>query len=268
MTDSAGLRVAVLGFGAIGARVSAALHAQDISGASLSGVISSTPARARASGYRTFSLDDALEVSDLVVECATVQTLRQTGPGIIRRGVDLLPASLGALADPELRHELIDRGPGRCFLTAGAIGGLDVLGAAAANGGLDRVKLTSTKRAATLAQPWMSEREANRLLHADQAYSLFSGSVSEAIERFPASLNVGAALATATGMWEQLRIELVADPHTALTHHRIEAEGSSGEYDFSIMNRPLPESPASSAVVSAALLRGVSRIARPSGMFL
>ncbi len=266
MDTSRVLRVAVLGFGAIGARVSAALASAQVPGAALAGVITRSPERVAA--HRVLSLADAPSECDLVVECANVATLRAAGPGIVAAGIDLLPASLGALADPELRARLLEAGPGRCFLTAGAIGGIDLLGAAARDGGLDSISLTSTKRAATLVQPWMPAELVQQLQHSREAFTLFAGSVSEAIEQFPASLNVCVALAVATGMWDETRVRLVADPAATLTNHRVRASGPSGDYDFSITNKPLPDSPRSSGVVSAALLRGVGSIARPSGSFV
>lgn len=268
MDESRNLRVAVLGYGAIGARVSASLGSEEIPGAILAGIITSSPERATSRGYRVITVEEALTESDLVVECATGERLRALGPQLIQGGVDVLPASLGALADPELRQALIEAGPGRCYLTAGAIGGLDILGAAAANGGLDNISLTSAKLAPTLVQPWMSSERAEQLRNCVESFTLFDGGVQEAIELFPASLNVGVALAVATNMWDEVRVRLIADPRAMLTHHRVQAAGKSGEYDFSITNKPLPDSPTSSAVVSAALLRGVSRIARPSGMFV
>ncbi len=268
MGTSRVLRVAVLGFGAIGARVASALASARVPGSVLAGVITRSPERVAPYGYPVIARADAPVACDLVVECAGVATLRDAGPGLIAAGVDLLPASLGALADPRLRTQLLDSGPGRCFLTAGAIGGLELLQAAARDGGLDTVSLTSTKLASTLAQPWMPPELVQRLNDAQEAFTLFEGSVSEAIERFPTSLNIGVALAAATGMWSETLVRLVADPGARLTNHRIRASGPSGDYDFSITNKPLPDSPRSSAVVSAALLRGVSSIARPSGSFV
>ena len=262
------LRVAVLGYGAIGARVAGAIARAEIPGASLVGVIVRSRANAEADGIRPLSLEEALAESDLIIECATGEALRAAGPQIIAAGVSLLPASLGVLADPDLRAQIIDSGPGRCYLTAGAIGGLDLLGAAARDGGLDTVTLTSTKCAGTLVQPWMTVAEATRLRNAEGAFTLFEGSVRDAIERFPASLNVSVALAAATDLWDTVRVRLVADPVAKLTSHRITASGPAGEYDFLISNKPLAASPTSSSVVSAALLRGVAQISRPSGMFV
>lgn len=268
MGSARGLRVAVLGYGAIGSRVAGALARAEVPGATLSGVIARTPAKAESAGFRIFALETALRESDLIVECATGAALRAHGPRIIAEGVSLLPASLGVLSDPDLRAQLIDNGPGRCYLTSGAVGGLDLLAAAAMDDGLDTVSLTSTKRARSLVQPWMSEEERERLREATHAFTLFDGTVHEAIELFPASLNVAVALAAATELWDTVRVRLIADPAASLTTHRIEAAGAAGEYEFSIVNKPLADSPTSSAVVSSALLRGISRIARPSGAFV
>ncbi len=228
MGESRTIRVAVLGYGAIGARVSKSLDSGEVAGAILAGIITSSPERAASRGYRVITVHEALTDCDLVVECATGARLRSLGPKLIQGGVDLLPASLGALAEPNLRKAIMEAGPGRCYLTAGAIGGLDILGAAAANHGLDSVSLTSTKLASTLVQPWMSHEQAERLRNTDKPFALFDGSVQEAIKLFPASLNVGVAIAAATGMWEEVRVQLVADPRAILTNHRIRASGSSG----------------------------------------
>ena len=114
----------------------------------------------------------------------------------------------------------------------------------------------------------MTSELVHRLHDSSEAFTVFEGAVEEAIRLFPASLNVGVALAAATGMWGGTLVRLIADPAATLTNHRVRASGRSGDYDFSITNKPLPDSPQSSAVVSAALLNGVSSIARPSGSFV
>lgn len=57
---------------------------------------------------------------------------RDIGSRVVVAGKNLLLVSVGALADPELSGALLARGPGRTFISSGAIGGLDILAAAAA----------------------------------------------------------------------------------------------------------------------------------------
>ena len=156
---------------------------------------------------------------------------------------------------------------GVLYLTAGAIGGLDLLGAAACDGGLTSASLTSTKTASTLVQPWMDAAASASLRAATAPVTVFRGTVAEAARLFPSSLNVAAALAHATGLWDELTVTLIGDPATPHTTHHITADGPSGSYRFEIANHPLPDNPASSGLVSAALLRDIRAIAHPHGTF-
>lgn len=146
------------------------------------------------------SWPDALGEADLVVECAGVTPAGQYGPAVIGAGTDLVLTSVGALADPDIARQLL-AGPGRLWVTSGAIGGFDVLGAAADAGGLDDVRIRTTKLPASLLRPWMSEAELDELSAlrpGDEPVTVFSGGPAEAIERFPANVNVAVGLAWAT----------------------------------------------------------------------
>lgn len=270
MTEKSSLAVAVLGYGAIGARVAAGLHGGSAPGAHLTSVIVRDTApkgegRAAADGFAELTLDEALEGADLIVECAGGAAVRELGPRIIASGTDLLVVSVGAVADAALRHQLVDGGPGRTFFSTGAIGGLDLLAAASIGGGLDSATITSRKLPGSIVQPWMPDEQADALRAATEPVTVFEGTVAEAIALFPASLNVAVALAQATGLWQETRVRLVGDPAATLTKHEIIAAGAAGEYAFHVLNHPLRDNPASSAVVSQALLKGVAALARPSG---
>lgn len=258
------LEVTVVGAGAIGSTVARALAAGEVAGARLRGVVVRRPETAEQHGLAAVSLDEALAGGDLLVECAGVAAVADLGPRAIAAGNDVLITSVGALADTELRALLLG-GPGQLSVTSGAIGGLDLLTAASRAGGLDSIRLTTAKAPATVVQPWMDARLRERVLDATEAVEAFSGTVAEAIERFPASLNVAVALAHATGMWDAVTVTMVADPRAELTTHRIEARGRAGEYDFTIRNRPHPDNPATSGIVPQAVLAGIARLARPGG---
>lgn len=262
------LRVSLLGYGAIGQQVADALGTGELAGAELAGIITRTPGRAAARGHRELAFDEALELSDLVVECAGIAAAMEHGPRVVASGTDLFIVSVGVLAHPTLRKTLLHDGPGRSYLTAGAIGGLDLLAAVAANGGLASATLTTTKTATSLIQPWMNPATIARLNTGTDAATVFEGTVTEAIERFPSSLNVAVALAAATGLWDQTRVRLVADPRATMTIHRIEAAGTAGEYEFTIRNHPLESNLRTSGAVPAAVLHGIRSLLRPSGTFL
>lgn len=257
------MRVAVIGMGAIGTRVARALAHGQIPGLELLGVMVRRPGTVLP--HNELTLETVRTDADLVVECAGRAAAEEIGPQIVRAGNDLLLVSVGALASADLRQTLLERGPGRTFVSTGAIGGLDLLTAASRSGGLDHAELTTRKLPRALIQPWMTEGQQQELLETEQQVTIFDGNVALAAERFPASLNVAAALAHATGLWEETTVRLVADPEAELTHHEITARGNSGTYRFSIENRPAPDNPATSGVVADAVLTGLASLTGQSG---
>ncbi|RBY87354.1 aspartate dehydrogenase domain-containing protein [Blastococcus sp. TF02A-26] len=258
-----GLRVALLGHGAIGRVVARELLRGGVDGATLVGVVTRSPDDPGLPVPR-LGLDEALAACDVVVECAGPDALLEVVEPVLAAGRDLVVSSIAALLDPRLAGRLDELGPGRLRCTHGALGGLDLLASAAAVGGLDRAVLRTTKKPAALVQPWMDEAEARRVRDAAEDVLVFAGTPAEASRLFPQSLNVAAALALAVGDPDVVRVELHADPAADLTTHRIEAEGPQGSYVFQVQNKPSPDNPRTSAVVPYSILRTLSGLtARP-----
>lgn len=246
------LRVALLGHGAIGTVVARELRAGAVAGATLVALVNRSPVPAPPAPQT--SLAEAIENCDVVVECAGAAALRAAAEPVLSAGRDLVATSTGALLDPDLRGRLGRLGPGRLRCTPGAIGGLDLLAAVAAEP-LDEVVLTTTKRPAALVQPWMGDAERARLESATGATTVFRGTSAEAARLFPQVLNVAGTLALAVGDPDAVVVQLRADPDAALTTHRIEARGRQGRYLFQMENRPSDDNPRTSAVVPYALLQ-------------
>jgi aspartate dehydrogenase len=274
------LRVGLLGHGAIGSNVADALRRGVVPGAVLGGVLTrgrtAAPAAVR-------DLPDLLASADVVVEAAGQRALREHGPAVLAAGRDLLAVSVGALADEAFFRELTrpagaarpDRAAdaahsdrpagaarsGRLLICPGALGGLDVVRAAALAGPLASVRLTSSKAPASLVQPWMDERTAERLRSlrpGDDPVTVFDGDAREAAARFPRNANVAATLALAAGDRTTVRVRLVAAPDARLTRHVVEFTGQLGEYRFELANLPDPGNPATSGLVAPAVLRSLA----------
>lgn len=242
--------VGLVGHGAIGAAVAAALRRGDVAGHTLSGILT------RAGGTRDAvdSLSELLARSDVVVEAAGHAALAAHGPATVAAGRTLVVVSAGALVDDDLRARLAG-GPGAVRVPSGAVGGLDALRAAHLAGGLDSVRLTTTKPAATLVQPWMTAELQHRLRGNGPPIEVFEGPAAEAAQRFPRSLNVAATLALATLGLERTRVRLVGDPAATGNEHVIEASGTAGDYRFVLRNRPAPENPNTSRLTALSVLR-------------
>ncbi|MER7011594.1 aspartate dehydrogenase domain-containing protein [Saccharopolyspora sp. NPDC000359] len=259
------MKVVILGCGAIGGVVARAVRDGEVPGAELVGVVHAGPTDPPDLPVLDFEV--AAEQADLVVECAGQRALAELGPPVVASGADLLVVSVGALADEALLAKLRDTGPGALHLCSGAVGGLDVLTAAARSGGLSSVRIATTKKAPTLVQGWMDAEQQERIRTTTEPVELMRGPARAVTAAFPASANVAASVALAVGDWDLVEATVVADPNAPLTSHVITAEGASGDYRFEIGNHPSPGNPATSGVVPHAVLAAVARLARPTGAF-
>ncbi len=254
------MRVAVLGWGAIGRAVGLALADGQVDGAELCAV-------AAASGAEDCPVpvvepEHLADDAELVVEAAGQEALAAHGETYLRAGARLLVVSVGALVDAELLARLERVGGDHLLLTSGAIGGLDILRAARRGGPIDRVTLTTTKQPASLIQDWMDEEMAEQLRAGQAIVTTFDGPAADAVTRFPQSVNVAATLALTAGSWDLVRVRVVADPSVEVNRHDIEIVGATGRYRFTIENRPSADNPKTSGIVPHAVLDGIAAAAR------
>lgn len=194
---------------------------------------------------------------DLVIECAGHAALAANGAAVLRGAVDLLVASVGALAEPSLEaalREAARQSGARIRIPSGALGGLDVLGAAKL-AGLDVVTYISNK--APRAWKGTAAEDMVDLDRLSQPAVFFTGNAREAALRFPQNANVAAAVALAGAGFERTRVELTADPAATGNRHRIHASGAFGEIDVAILGKTLPENPKTSMLAPYSLVRSV-----------
>lgn len=251
-------RVAVLGRGAAGGPVIEALDEERIPGAVLVAVADSR-------GFQdhdgiALTVEQLADRADLVVEAAGRQALTALGPKLVAAGLDLLVLSIGALADRPTRAALT-AGPGRLYVSTGAIGGLDVIRALADAGELERITITSTKPPRTLVQDWMDQAERRALLDATARFEVMRGTPQQIATAFPRSANVAMAVAVAAGSAPLVEAAMFADPACPTPTHEISVVSRAGEYHFELRNQPSPDNPATSRLVPLAVIRALHDLA-------
>ena len=164
----------------------------------------------------------------IVVECASASALAEHGPAILAAGIDLIPLSLTALADPDVEQRLLaaaEAGPGRLEIAPGAIGTLDLL-ATAREEGLRRVVYRQVKS----PEMWQLT-PASRLTDLATVRGrrvFFKGSVREVARRLPNNLNTSVGVALAGLGLDATEVELVADPEISETAHELEVHAAPG----------------------------------------
>ena len=173
----------------------------------------------------------------LVVECASPVALRAFGPRVLDANLDLLMLSSGALADGAFFRTLSGLAASknrRLMVPSGALGGIDAIRAVREL--LDEVTLTTIKPPRALSgapgfKAWEGQELAGPTV-------VFEGNALEAIEMFPANVNVGVTLSLAGLGPERTKIKVVADPGSRDNVHEVYARGSFGVFRFRLENKP------------------------------
>lgn len=213
------------------------------------------------------SLEDMLDAGPgLVVECAGHSAVAAYGASILGRGTDLVVASVGALAAPEVEDALTsaaaEPGAGRLILPIGAIGGLDLLSTLAEAGGLE---VAYTGRKPPGAWKGSEAEKAVDLDGLDAATTFFSGTARGAARSYPKNANVVAALALAGAGFEATRVDLVADPGAEGNTHSYEVRSPLCSYSMRILAAPSPDNPRTSATTVWSILHEVRKAAERRG---
>jgi aspartate dehydrogenase len=255
--------VGLIGCGGIAQDVVAALRASPANGVSIVGALA-RPGRGEEARAKFCEIDivetlDALLARKpaIVAEVAGQAAVVEHGENVLRKGIDCLVISVGALADPALLARLKSAahdGNSRILLPAGAIGGIDAI-AAMRVAGLTSVRYRSRKPPAA----WRGSRaehvvELDKLTHRTV---LYKGSAGEAALLYPQNANVAAAVALAGLGFDATEVELVADPDAPGNVHEIEAEGAAGRFAIQLQGKPSRSNPKTSALAAMSVARAL-----------
>jgi aspartate dehydrogenase len=168
----------------------------------------------------------------VAIECASAQALIEYGPALLAAGIDLVPLSLSALADPDVERRLMaaaKTGPGRLEIAPGGIGTLDLL-ATAREEGLRRVVYRQLKSPA-MWQLTPAARLVDKLgdwAAIDRRHVFFQGSVRDVARRLPDNINSSVAVALAGLGLDATEVELIADPAISETAYELEIHAAAG----------------------------------------
>jgi aspartate dehydrogenase len=255
------LRIALIGYGAIGAVVHRELAQQHASAAQVVAVLVRHAARLAdtpAAPLAVTTLDGLLAAKpDLVIECAGHAAVDAHAAAVLAAGIDLMLVSVGSLSDPEREQRLVEaarHADRQLLLPAGAIGGIDWL-AAARLAGLTQVTYRSRKPPRAWAgSPAEAVLDLANLKHAT---AFFRGTAREAAHLYPKNANVAATVALATLGLDATQVELVADPDAAGNLHEIDATGSAGSISVRIDGKPDPDNPRTSMLTAYSVVRAI-----------
>lgn len=254
-------RIALIGYGAIGAAVHHLLQQHAAGDVEVVAILVRDPARVAAQAPEAAplllgQLDAVLaRRPSLVVECAGHAAVDAHAAKVLQAGMDLMLVSVGALANLEREQVLLASARAaqrRLILPAGAIGGIDWL-VAARSAGLHQVTYRSRKPPSA----WLGSTAEQRLDLAalTTATPFFQGSAREAALQYPRNANVAATVALATLGFDQTQVEMVADPQVTANIHEVDAVSEGGRMTLRLEGVPDPHNPRSSVMTAHSVVR-------------
>ncbi|SEW46057.1 aspartate dehydrogenase [Cognatiyoonia koreensis] len=257
------MKIAIIGHGAIARFVRGALAGCDVT--EVAEIVRPGKENVTRDPPLVSSIADVSTDCALIVDCGGHGALRAHGAQALRRGMNVLTVSLGALADRDLMALLrnaADSGGARLQIASGAIGGLDALRAARA-GRLDTVTYIGRKPPAG----WIGSPAEKVLdLHNIREPSVhFEGTAREAALTYPKNANVAAAVALAGRGFDATTVQLIADPTVAQNLHEVRAAGAFGSLTFTISGHGLPANPKSSALAAMSIVNAILERQSPIG---
>jgi aspartate dehydrogenase len=255
------LTVSIIGCGNIGSELAYFLDTDkrftlsavnDVNDGSLQTLLSKIKSKPRI-----VSLHEAISKSDLIIEAANKEVVKEllNSAALDRAGKKLLVLSTAGLTEnfselPKLKHCKV-------YVPEGAIAGLNAIKACAGN--IHSLELKTTKPAASLQNAPFIKKNKMALADLKQKTKIFEGSLKEAIQGFPQNINVAAGLYLAS-QFDDLKIQIIADPKTKFNTHEVKCKGSFGTINTITKNHP-SKNPRTSylAILSAiATLKGIA----------
>lgn len=261
------VRVAIAGVGSIGWKVITALDA-GIEGLSLTAVSGRDPEATtqRVAALRSRPpvrpLAELAELADVVVECLPPAAFRDVAWPALDSGRVLVTASVGALMDNGDLVDLARRKSGRIMVPSGAVVGLDGL-RAGAEAGLETVRLVTRKPPRAFGAEVAVDGKTVATDSIRAPVCLFTGNAREAIARFPANVNVAAAISLAGLGPDRTSVEIWADPGVERNQHRLIARSVCNEMETQVINLPDPDNPRTSGITAYSIVAVLKRLVDP-----
>jgi aspartate dehydrogenase len=260
------LKIGLIGCGAIGRTIAIAMDRTEAIGAIFLFDRSEEQARSLATrlekAVHVSSMEVLIKNSELVVEAASQEALKEFAPQVLWAGRDLMLMSVGALADDTLAdhmRKLAREKRCKIYIPTGAIAGVDGV-RCAAEGRIDEVTLETRKPPIALrGNPFVEGMDLD-LDNLTEETILFDGSARQAATDFPQNINVAAALSLAGIGFDETKIRIIADPNVTRNEHTIHLKGSFGEMRSWVSNYPCPDNAKTSYLAALAAISMVRKI--------
>lgn len=259
--------VGIVGFGTIGRVVGKVLD-DGMPGLTLTHVTGRDQKKAAAamSGFQNpvhvVELKELVEAVDVVVECAPTAAFGDIANATIDAGATMVTVSAAAILDhPDIIKKAAARGT-QIILATGALLGLDAV-RAAAEGTVHKVEMVTRKPPPSLAKAQYLIDNGIDVMGLTEPLKLFEGTAREGAQKFPANVNVAAALGLAGVGPDKTKLEIWADPGVTYNTHNIFVDSDSARLSMKIENIPTEENPGTGRITALSVLATLRALSAP-----
>ena len=196
-----------------------------------------------AGGVAVLDFEVMLDKVDLVLECASPDSVKQFAPTVLESGCDMIIMSVGAFMDIDFYMEvekIAKKNNAKIHLPSGAIVGLDGI-KTVSNFGLKEINLITRK----------SPRSLGKDIDVEEV--LFEGKASQAVKEFPLNINVAATISVACQ--RDIDVKIIVDPKVDRNVHEITVKGDLGEFKTTTMNYPCTANPKTSMLAALSAIK-------------
>ena len=255
-------RVGIIGYGSIGKEIIAATSRNEIPNARIVALFDKESTVFNKVDYDTGELNlfsdfdefynsDIYSNIDIIIECASKGAIKEYGKKIIDSKKDLIVLSVGAFSDEKYLIELqnlSNLNNTKILIPTGAIAGLDSIRSVKKY--LNTLTIVTTKNPKSLIGAPYFKTSKIRIDEILKETVLFEGNAVDAIELFPANVNVAVSVALAGIGLVKTQVKIVADPTLSVNKHEIVGEGTFGKIQIVVQNIPSPSNPRTSYLAS------------------
>ena len=255
-------RVGIIGYGSIGKEIIAATSRNEIPNARIVALFDKESTVFNKVDYDNGELNlfsdfdefynsDIYSNIDIIIECASKGAIKEYGKKIIDSKKDLIVLSVGAFSDEKYLIELqnlSNLNNTKILIPSGAIAGLDSIRSVKKY--LNTLTIATTKNPKSLIGAPYFKSSKIRIDEILKETVLFEGNAVDAIELFPANVNVAVSVALAGIGLVKTQVKIVADPTLSVNKHEIVGEGTFGKIQIVVQNIPSPSNPRTSYLAS------------------
>jgi aspartate dehydrogenase len=255
-------RVGIIGYGSIGKEIIAATSRNEIPNARIVALFDKESTVFNKVDYDNGELNlfsdfdefynsDIYSNIDIIIECASKGAIKEYGKKIIDSKKDLIVLSVGAFSDEKYLIELqnlSNLNNTKILIPSGAIAGLDSIRSVKKY--LNILTIVTTKNPKSLIGAPYFKSSKIRIDEILKETVLFEGNAVDAIELFPANVNVAVSVALAGIGLVKTQVKIVADPTLSVNKHEIVGEGTFGKIQIVVQNIPSPSNPRTSYLAS------------------